>query len=114
MSILSENIVMLRNHTGLTGKKFAEKFNIGLNALQSYEQARVKNPAPLFLEALSEHFGVNIKQLFKERLTASQLTPGGKPSDYSIVHVKLEAAEQRIKDLEYTIKLQKQLLEKRR
>jgi len=113
MSVLSENIITLRKHLGLTGEKFAKKFGVKLNALQSYERDRVKNPAPLFIAALTEHFGISATQIFKEKLTAEQLRQKTKPSEYSIVHVKLEAAQQRIKDLEYTIDLQKKLIGKR-
>jgi transcriptional regulator with XRE-family HTH domain len=113
MSILSENILTLRKHMGLTGEKFAKKFGVKLTALQSYERARVKNPAPLFIASLTEHFGISASQIFKERISPDQLGKKAKPSEYSIVHVKLEAAQQRIKDLEYTIELQKKLLGKK-
>jgi len=113
MSILSENIVTLRKHLKLSGEKFAEKFGVNPNSLQSYEQDRVKNPAPLFIANLTEHFGISASQIFKEKITKAQLTKNSKPSEYAIVHAKLEASEQRVKDLEYIIELQKQLLEKR-
>jgi transcriptional regulator with XRE-family HTH domain len=113
MSILSDNILTLRKHMGLTGEKFAKKFGVKLNALQSYERDRVKNPAPLFIAALTEHFGISASQIFKEKITSEQLGKKTKPSEYSIVHVKLEAAQQRIKDLEYTIKLQERLIGKK-
>ena len=113
MSVLSENIITLRKHLGLTGEKFAKKFGVKLNALQSYERDRVKNPAPMFIASLTEHFGISATQIFKERLTSEQLRQKTKPSEYSIVHVKLEAAQQRIKDLVYTIELQKKLIGKK-
>jgi len=120
MSILSENIVTLRKHLGLTGEKFAKKFGVKLNALQSYERARVQNPAPLFIAQLTEHFGISASQIFKERITADQLKKDAKPSNYSIVHVQLEAAKQQIAlleklvaDKEEIITLQKQLLGKK-
>ena len=113
MSILSENIITLRKHLGLTGEKFSKKFGVKLNALQSYERGRVKNPAPLFIAALTEHFGISASQIFKERLVPEQLGKKTKQSENSIVHVKLEAAQQRVKDLEYTIELQRKLLGKK-
>lgn len=103
MSILSENIITLRKHLGLSGEKFAKKFGVQLSAYQTYEGGRVKNPAPLFIANLTEHFGISAGQIFKERITPEQLKQKAKPSDYSMVHVKLEAALEMIEQLKNTI-----------
>lgn len=102
MSILAQNIKLLRQTTGETQTGFAkllglkDRMNIAI-----WERGNAKPKAEAAAK-ICELFGITSHQLFNERLTVESLKPTGRTK--SVLEVELEAAKREIALLKGVIK----------
>ncbi len=68
MSLVSNNIKVLRKRVGLTQEKLAARIGIKRSLLGAYEEARAE-PRPEYLQAMAQVFGVHADALTKEDLS---------------------------------------------
>lgn len=101
MKAIQHNIKTLREHTGLTAVKFAAVFNTTKSNIESYEQGRA-SPGAELSNRICIYFNITIEQLFNQKITSEDLKITGRIQ--SIAEVKLEAANEKNKLLEQTIR----------
>ena len=121
----SKNLKGLRISQKLKQSELDEKLGVGKNATSNYELGRI-NPTLETLLKIADYFSVSIDGLLRQDMavegvnepaakygaTIKQTNNGGNGNHNTIIHTESDWAgmEQRIKDLESIIELQKKYI----
>jgi transcriptional regulator with XRE-family HTH domain len=108
MRIVSKNIKLLREFTGLTAEKFGAKFKLTKGNIESYEQDRGA-PDALAADRICKYFNLTVDQLFNQKLTPEDLEVTGMVE--SVTEVKLRSALKEIKHLKARLEDKEAIIE---